>query len=146
MPRSCRWSFTLEPTEWPVVPPAGGRDALRLRPFQVSKAGVKENEMNVRIRLALLLGFVLGVAGLIIGTLGPTHIARPSDSPYISALSDFAVGTAEAVPCHTWCNLVTQNPPYYNCIPAGYSTWYYCHYSLDHTTCETIACPGGPPK
>ena len=97
--------------------------------------------MKGRIRLTLLLGLVLAVAGLVVGTLGPTHAARPSDSPYISTLSDFAVGTAQAVPCHTYCFQQSVNPPYWICKSAGYPTFYFCHYALDHSSCNTEPCP-----
>jgi len=97
--------------------------------------------MKRHIRLTLLLGLGIGIAGLIVGTLGPTHATRPSDSPYISTLSDFAVGTAEAVGCNTHCHLVTPNPPYYDCRRDIDPTGYFCHYALDHHSCTNDPCP-----
>ena len=94
--------------------------------------------MKALIRLTLVLGLVIGVGGLVVGTLEPTDAARPSDSPYLSALSDFAVGSAEAVPCNTHCYKVQglwycQNDP----EPTGM----FCHYALDHKSCFNDICP-----
>jgi len=96
--------------------------------------------MNVRVRLTLLAVLTLGIAGLVLGTLGPTHASRPADSPYVSSLSDFAVGTAEAVACNTKCNLAQQHPPYWNCVNDP-GTGMFCHYALDHTSCFNDVCP-----
>ena len=92
----------------------------------------------MKLRLTLLLGLALGIAGLVLGTLGHTQASRPSDSPYVSSLSDFAVGTAEAVPCNTKCNRVS--PHFWNCVDDP-GTGMFCHYALDHTSCFNDVCP-----
>jgi hypothetical protein len=94
----------------------------------------------MKLRLTLLLGLALGLAGLVFGTLGHTQASRSSDSPYVSSLSDFAVGTAEAVACNTKCNQVSHNPPFWNCVDDP-GTGMFCHYALDHTSCFNDVCP-----
>jgi len=97
--------------------------------------------MKLNIRLTLLVALAVGLAGLVAGTLGPTPEVRSSDSPYLSTLSDFAVGSAEAVACNTHCHKVTNNPPYYNCQNDVEWTGMFCHYALDHTSCFNDVCP-----
>ena len=96
--------------------------------------------MKVHVRLTLLVVLALGVAGLVVGTLGPAPATRSSDTPYLSSLSDFAVGTAEAVACNTKCNKVSSHPPYWNCLDDP-GTGMFCHYALDHTSCFNDYCP-----
>jgi hypothetical protein len=97
--------------------------------------------MKGHIRLTLVLGLALGLAGLVAGTFGPTTEVRSTDSPYLSALSDFAVGSAEAVACNTHCHKVTNHPPYYDCQNDIEPTGMFCHYALDHTSCFNDVCP-----
>lgn len=94
--------------------------------------------MKVNIRLTLLVGIALAVAGLVVGTLGPTHVARTSDSPYLSALSDFAVGSAEAVACNTHCY---KTGGLWYCQTDIDPTGNFCHYALDHKSCHNDPCP-----
>ena len=94
--------------------------------------------MKAHIRLTLLLGLALGVAGLVVGTLQPTDTARPSDSPYLSTLSDFAVGSAEAVSCNTHCFKVQG---LWYCQNDIEPTGKFCHYALDHHSCTNDDCP-----
>jgi hypothetical protein len=94
--------------------------------------------MKSTIRLALLFGLALGVGGVVLGTFGPRHAVRSSDSPYASVLSDYSVGTAEAVACNTHCYKVGHLWYCQNDIdPSGN----FCHYALDHTSCTNDPCP-----
>lgn len=59
--------------------------------------------MRLPIRLTLVIGLILTASSLIVGAIVPLPTETPSSSPYLSRLSDAAVPSAEAVPCHTIC-------------------------------------------
>lgn len=50
-----------------------------------------------RVQLTLAILFVIAIASIMFGTVTPVD---QNATPYVSALSDMAVGTAEAVPCN----------------------------------------------
>lgn len=52
--------------------------------------------MSNRIKLTVALTTVFIVAALFLGTAAPKASDAPAKSPYVSALSSFAVGTAVA--------------------------------------------------
>lgn len=65
--------------------------------------------MSKRIRLALVLTAIFIVAALFLGTAAPQQTNATAKSPYVSALSNYSVGTALAAGghCNTGC-LVLQ--------------------------------------
>jgi hypothetical protein len=58
--------------------------------------------MSKRIRLALVLTAIFIVAALFLGTAAPQQTNSTVKSPYVSALSNYSVGTAVAANQH--CN------------------------------------------
>jgi hypothetical protein len=52
--------------------------------------------MSKRIRLTLVLTALFIVAALFLGTAAPQQANAPVKSPYVSALSNYSVGTAVA--------------------------------------------------
>jgi len=93
--------------------------------------------MRLPIRLTLVIGLILAVSSLIVGALVPLPAPTPamSNSPYLSALSDMAVPSAEAVPCYTYCYRPNPTSPWQclNCFPCNIA----CHKFGDNQ-CENI--------
>ena len=58
------------------------------------------------LKRILTLAAILVVAALIFGTAAPQATA-PAKSPYVSALANYSVGTAQAAHCNSGC-LVLQ--------------------------------------
>jgi hypothetical protein len=52
--------------------------------------------MSARIKLTFVLTAIFIVAALVLGTAAPKATNAPAKSPYLSALSNFSVGTAVA--------------------------------------------------
>jgi len=63
--------------------------------------------MSKRIRLPLVLTAFLVLATLFLGTAAPLEPTATAKSPYVSALSNYSVGTALATKCNSGC-LVLQ--------------------------------------
>jgi hypothetical protein len=79
--------------------------------------------MSKVLWLSLGLLFALSFVAIPLGSIAPT---ASDASPYYSALSDLAVGTADACPCNgKYCNANTCQPdvdpdvPHACCIQAG---------------------------
>jgi hypothetical protein len=94
--------------------------------------------MRLPIRLTLVIGLVLAVSSLIVGALVPLPAppTATSNSPYLSALADVAVPSAEAVPCYTYCYHQHHNDPWQclNCFPCNTA----CHKFGDNQCENTI--------
>ena len=76
--------------------------------------------MRIPIRLTLVIGLILAVSSLVLGALVPPG-PKTANSPYLSALSDMAVKSAEAVPCYTYCFRQNPNKPWQcvDCFPCN---------------------------
>jgi hypothetical protein len=59
------------------------------------------------LKRILALAAVLVVAALFLGTAAPQQATAPAKSPYVSALANYSVGTAQAARCNSGC-LVLQ--------------------------------------
>jgi len=59
------------------------------------------------LKRILALAAILVVAALFLGTAAPQRPNATAKSPYISALSNYSVGTAQAAKCNSGC-LVLQ--------------------------------------
>jgi hypothetical protein len=77
--------------------------------------------MRIPIRLTLIIAFVFTIAMLILGALVPPPGSPRANSPYLSALSDMAVQSAEAVPCYTYCFRAHPHDPWQcaDCFPCN---------------------------
>jgi hypothetical protein len=95
--------------------------------------------MRLPIRLTLVIGLILAVSSLVLGALVPLG-PKTANSPYLSALSDMAVKSAEAVPCYTYCYHQHHNDPWQclSCFPCN--TVCYKH---GDNLCDNISPPPG---
>ena len=94
--------------------------------------------MKRSIRLTLVLALVLAVSSLIVGGLFPSRSTRAGDTPYLSALSDTAVRSADALVCHTLCD--QDSPGHWICI-TNTESQVACETHNNHTSCTTVLCP-----
>jgi hypothetical protein len=101
--------------------------------------------MRLPIRLTLVIGLLLAVSSLVVGALVPLPApsTATSNSPYLSALSDVAVPSAEAQVCYTYCYQPSPGAPWQclNCFPCNTACHKFGTNQCENTYPGATKCP-----